>query len=266
MKLVLVVTGAYACLLLTACHGKKQLSSDKSNHTLVDQSHAPKDSCVPSRDASFLKERINGNTIQYKWFAAKAKVDFQSPQQSINLMANIRIRKDSLIWISFQKLGVEGARVLITTDTIKLIDRMHRQYLAQPLYWLQYQYNISLNYPQLEAFIIGNLSDYQDQDFGVDKDCKTYILTALRDNTRAELRLDGLNYLVQKILLFNRDGQLQEELSDYQSINNQSISFQRNINIKAKNGDTRADIYVQKVDINVPQRTEFSIPDNYEKL
>ena len=102
--------------------------------------------------------RANVAEIDFRYLTAKSKISFKSPEQDIdNANINIRVRKDSLIWLSVNKLGIEAVRGLITHDSIMIIDKIHREYTVYDFPTLSKQFNFDMNFALLQALIVGNL-------------------------------------------------------------------------------------------------------------
>lgn len=102
--------------------------------------------------------RANVAEIDFRYLTAKSKISFKSPQQDIdNASINIRVRKDSLIWLSVSKLGIEAVRGLITRDSITIIDKIHKEYSVYDFPTLSKQFNFVMNFELLQALIVGNL-------------------------------------------------------------------------------------------------------------
>lgn len=102
--------------------------------------------------------RTNVAEIDFRYLTAKSKISFKSPQQDIdNANINIRVRKDSLIWVSISKLGIEAVRGLITRDSITIVDKIHKEYTVYDFPTLSRQFNFSMNFELLQALIVGNL-------------------------------------------------------------------------------------------------------------
>ena len=102
--------------------------------------------------------RANVAEIDFDYLTAKSKISFKSPEQSIdNASVNIRVRKDSLIWVSISKLGIEAVRGLITRDSIVILDKIHREYAVYDYATLSKQFNFAMNFDLLQALIVGNL-------------------------------------------------------------------------------------------------------------
>lgn len=102
--------------------------------------------------------RANVAEIDFRYLTAKSKISFKSPEQDIdNANINIRVRKDSLIWLSVNKLGIEAVRGLITRDSITVIDKIHREYTVYDFPTLSRQFNFAMNFDLLQALVVGNL-------------------------------------------------------------------------------------------------------------
>ncbi len=102
--------------------------------------------------------RTNVAEIDFRYLTAKSKISFKSPEQDIdNANINIRVRKDSLIWLSVNKLGIEAVRGVITRDSITIIDKIHREYAVYDFPTLSRQFNFEMNFALLQALIVGNL-------------------------------------------------------------------------------------------------------------
>src|SRR5688572_33166959 len=74
---------------------------------------------------------VNVINTEFKTFSAKGRMQLETPEEKIGSSVTIRIKKDSVIWISMVPgLGIEAIRARITPDTIQIINRLQRQYIA----------------------------------------------------------------------------------------------------------------------------------------
>jgi hypothetical protein len=102
--------------------------------------------------------RANVAEVDFKYLTAKSKFSIKSQDQSTeNANMNLRVRKDSLIWFSVQKLGIEAARGIATRDSIVVMDKVHNEYSVFDYASLSRQFNFDLNFDLLQALIVGNL-------------------------------------------------------------------------------------------------------------
>ena len=66
------------------------------------------------------KKRLKIEELDFEYLQAKTKIQYEDGIQNLNANATIRIRQDSLIWISISSTGVEGIRSIIQKDSILL--------------------------------------------------------------------------------------------------------------------------------------------------
>jgi hypothetical protein len=105
-----------------------------------------------------VEARASVAAVNFHYLTAKSKISFKSEKQEIdNASVTIRIQQDSLIWVSVSKLGIEAARILITRDSIMILDKLNRAYAVTDFTSLSRQFSFNLSYPLLQALIIGNL-------------------------------------------------------------------------------------------------------------
>lgn len=114
---------------------------------------------VTARPRPGIEEaRANVAEIDFTYLTAKSKLSFKSKTQDIsNASLNIRVRKDSLIWVSISKVGFEAVRALITRDSVMIMDKLEQQYVVYDFPTLSRQFNFEMNYDLLQALIVGNL-------------------------------------------------------------------------------------------------------------
>jgi hypothetical protein len=117
---------------------------------------------VPPREdtAAVIREnyaKLEANRVPFVTFNAKVDVDYQGgdgKKEDVNI--TLRMFKDSLIWLSAGKLGFEGLRVLITPDSVELLDKMDKVYTRRSVAYLQEVTGLPLDLPALQDLIIGN--------------------------------------------------------------------------------------------------------------
>ena len=103
------------------------------------------------------KKRLKIEELDFEYLQAKTKIQYEDGIQNLNANATIRIRQDSLIWISISSTGVEGIRSIIQKDSIFVIDRINKEYREFSFDSLQRAYNIPIDYDMVQGVLIGNL-------------------------------------------------------------------------------------------------------------
>lgn len=130
-----------------------------SSATTATPGTAPISASASSRPRPGIEEaRANVAEIDFTYLTAKSKLSFKSKTQDIsNASLNLRVRKDSLIWISISKLGIEAVRALISRDSVVIMDKLEQEYVVTDFPTLSRQFNFEMNYDLLQALIVGNL-------------------------------------------------------------------------------------------------------------
>jgi hypothetical protein len=84
---------------------------------------------LPLRSADKLVERVVAHQPHVRWYTAKADVTVATDTSRQNFNAQVRSVSDSALWTSITAvLGIEAARVVLTHDSVKLLDRLHDTY------------------------------------------------------------------------------------------------------------------------------------------
>ena len=80
---------------------------------------------IKEHGADYLFEKLKENELQFEWFSAKFNCDLVIDNKKNSFRGQLRMHRDSAIWGSFSPaLGIEMARILITTDSVKFINRI----------------------------------------------------------------------------------------------------------------------------------------------
>lgn len=145
---------------LASCH-KQRISTNTTlpvKDTVVVINAADSVTTDSSETETAVSAPVIIQELAFDYLTAKSKFSFQNDKQDFdNTNINIRIKKDSLIWISVTGVGFEVARGLITTDSIVFMDKFHKDYFVFSYAQLSKQYNFELNFALLQSIIVGNL-------------------------------------------------------------------------------------------------------------
>jgi hypothetical protein len=120
---------------------------------------------VPDTPNADTQQRINAtlaqlqnNHIAFNTFSAKLGVDYKGTDgKGHDVNANIKMYRDSAIWVSVNAiLGIEAIRLLITKDSVKLLNKLEKTYAARGISFLQEATSLPLDLNTLQNLIIGN--------------------------------------------------------------------------------------------------------------
>lgn len=226
-------------------------------------------------DSSILinatKEILQKNYIDFKTFSAKIKLDIEdSKGKKPDLLANIRMIKDSAIWISISAsiLNIEVFRVLVTKDSVILLNKQEKEVQCRSISYLQEITEIPFDFNTLQDLLIGNPIFYNEKNISVKKsedfllissktnEFKNLLTISTIDNTLQHSKLDDVNFARNRTADFTYDS--------YESNNEIKFSTNRQIIASEKNKlDVRMNF--KQFEFNKELSVNFSVPKNYKK-
>ena len=94
----------------------------------------------------------------YEWLTANLDIQAEGNGQSFNdLSGQLRMRKDSLVWISVTAtMGIEVARIKVSNDSIWVLNRLEKTYLSEPLDTISAQLGMPLSLPWVQTLLLNN--------------------------------------------------------------------------------------------------------------
>ena len=127
------------------------------------------------------------NTVSYK---ASGKLNDGEKSNSFKL--NIRMKPDSVIWISVTAYSYEAARLLATPDSVFMINRAEKKYFKGDYAFFNQRLNVDVDFHSLQAILLANSIGLDEMDKvrrSNDKDY--YLLSSFRKaklNRKAKMK------------------------------------------------------------------------------
>ncbi|MEC9231128.1 MAG: DUF4292 domain-containing protein [Bacteroidota bacterium] len=104
-----------------------------------------------------LVDSIKEYECEVEWIKLKSETSIKFEDEELEVTLNFRIKKDSLIWINASNYGVKIARAFIAKDSIKVQSEYpSKTYFVGTFDDFEEQYNLSISYPLIENFLLGN--------------------------------------------------------------------------------------------------------------
>lgn len=100
---------------------------------------------------------LNIQQVDFEYFSGKARVNFKDNKKEQEVKANIRIRKDSVIWMTFSVIGVQGGKALINKDSITIVSNLEKEYYVFDYAELSKRFNFHIDYKIVQEAMLGNL-------------------------------------------------------------------------------------------------------------
>jgi hypothetical protein len=100
-------------------------------------------------------EDLLGFTLKdWQYFSSKIDVEYRNGEDKKNFNVNIRMLKDSLVWISAGLFGIEGVRVLINKDSMVVLNKIDKKYMVYKNEAISGLSDVPLTVGQIQNLII----------------------------------------------------------------------------------------------------------------
>ena len=182
---------------------------------------------IKTLSANHLIREIEDNQFEFENLEAKIGVNLKG-SDNLGLKGQIRMQKDSVIWISLSlKVGIEIGRVMITNDSIKYINRSSKTYLVESIDTFKEKFPMDLSLQNLQDLLIGNdnhLRNYGKNRVFVEND--NYVLEITENDynliknviaSPENFKINGLEYKD----LYNKQNGIKIQYDAFQNIDGQ---------------------------------------------
>ena len=104
-----------------------------------------------------LIKQINIKNISPDWTSLNSKIKVNKEGQEVTINAHIRIKRDSIIWISVKApLGIEIFRTMITSDSIYYMNRMNKNYFIKHISHIREIVKADVSFIKLQEIIFAS--------------------------------------------------------------------------------------------------------------
>ena len=98
--------------------------------------------------------RATNTTFTFLNAKGKAQINLKGNKQGANLA--LRMRRDSIIWVSASLAGIEGVRAVLTRDSVRVINRLEKTYFSGGYDYLSKLLNVPVSFAHMQALLLGD--------------------------------------------------------------------------------------------------------------
>lgn len=213
---------------------------------------------------------LDWKPLDFDYLILKSKINVKTKDNNVNATANIRIKRDSIIWISVTPgMGIEIIRSIITPDSVKIINRLENKYDKYSITYLKETLGIDLNFYNLQNLLVGDLLlplEKQDQVKELQLD-ELWEINQERENVFASSRLSKTQKKVTRLEAQNKDQKyLRVNYSNFTIVDSLLIHQSQAMLLVNHQDSSFLETSHQKIEF--PSKNvafPFSVPKKYEK-
>ncbi len=218
----------------------------------------------PKIAASEIKLHID--ELNFNFLKAKSKIVWKSAEKTDSYTLDIRMKKDSLIWVNISQSGFTGATGLFSRDRVQLYQKIDNTYFSLTYDSLSVMMGFRIDYSILQSLIVGN-QPYKKNNSRVIRENENIILKQQEGRINID-NLVGPNRKLKKLLVNDvpTNNKLTMDFEEFKLLNKVLFPFSSQINLDVrdkqnKNVNTLITIKYSKVELlDTPLEFPFRVP------
>lgn len=209
------------------------------------------------------------NQQDFKTLSIRANAKYEDAKQSHSMNADIRIKKDEIIWINIKFLGIPMAKAMITPTKVSYYEKINNSYFDGDFSVLSNWLGTDLDFNKVQNLFLGKAIDDLTKERWVSEVVEKMFKLSLPNNAdiTKEFYFEGANYLLKKETIVQASKNRNLEIH-YPSFKEDKGMFLPNeINIKAEQKDqVSIDIVFKHTTFDENLSYPYSIPNGYSKV
>ena len=225
-----------------------------------------KSSVIVPNDSLSIEE------IDFEYLHGKARMVLKDGNKELDVKANIRVRKDSVIWMNFTVIGVQGGRALINKDSITIVSNVSKEYFVFDYRELSRKFNFPIDYNVIQSAMLGNLLLPRTAQDTVERETASYLVKQQFGSVDVLNFIHAITLKIQKVELKenNTHNSLVINYANFQPLAPKLFPYDGTISLfyKAPAGLLNTTIIFEynKVEVGDKElRFPFNIPKKYDR-
>lgn len=199
----------------------------------------------------------------------RANAKYEDKKQSHSLNADIRIKKDQIIWINIKFLGIPMAKAMITPSKVSYYEKINNTYFEGDFSLLSNWLGTDLDFNKVQNLFLGKAIDDLTKDNWISEINEKLFKLSIPSNASVnkEFYFESANYLLKRATIsqVNRNRSLEIYYPSFKEDN--AMYLPNEINIKAEQKDkVSLNIAYKNTIFNEELSYPFSIPSGYSAV
>lgn len=244
-------------ILFVGCASKKSTVTKSPNNSAAVSNTSREDFAI--------------NNLDFRTFSgrAKSKVEFGSEKQDVTL--HMRVQRNKAIWISVTAtfLNYEAARVLITPDSIKILNKLNSEYTAKPFSYIQRYTGAGVSFNVLQDLLLSNVSQdlLRTDQLTVAKAADDVQIVGVKNDLSFQYSLTkDYRPKVFRLTPVGASESLEAFYSSFNAITGYNFPQKQNISLSTNSLKINAVLDYNKVEFNQELEMPFTVPSKYRVI
>ena len=205
--------------------------------------------------------------LNFNYLKAKSKIVWKTQQNQDTYTVDIRMKKDSLIWVNISQTGITGATGLFSKSKVQFYQKINGEYFNLTYDSVSVLMGFKVDYLILQSLIVGN-QPYKKNNSRVIRENENIILKQQEGRINID-NMVGPNRKLKKILVNDvpTSNKMTMDFEEFTMLNQVLFPFSSQINLDVKDKDnknvnTLITIKYSKVELlDTPLEFPFKVPE-----
>ncbi|MBC5835629.1 DUF4292 domain-containing protein [Flavobacterium sp. F372] len=248
----------FTAVSIMACKAKKTVAEQTVSQEAV----------VDTKAKEIIQKHYE-NALNFQTASIRSSAEYQDKKQSISINADIRIKKDEIIWINLKFFGIPMAKAFITPTRVSYYEKINNSYFDGDYSILSKMLGTDLDFQKVQNLLLGRpIDNLTKEDFIAEVADNLFQLKSKNKTDIEKLfSFETANYLLKKQFI-NQISKNRNVMVNYPSFFNQDNMFLPiGVSILANQQDqVKIDVEYKKITFNEELSYPYSIPDGYSQI
>ena len=254
-------------IFIVAIASTMMVVSCKSKQALIQNSVSEP---LKALKSSTIIDKHYASKTDFSTVYIKSNARFDNGNQTQNVTAEIRIKKDEQILVSVRFLGITMAKASITPTKVSYYEKLKGTYFEGDFSGLSQWLGTDLDYNKVQNMLLGEaLDDLRKGKYNQTLDEQSYRLDdKANNNTQKAFYIDATNFKIRKQEVSQTDKarKIQMNYGNYQNFDKRILPLQLHIDATQEKGKTEIDLEYTDVNFNEELSFPYSVPNGYKRI
>ena len=220
-------------------------------------------------------QTLEENQSGFQWMSSRFSGSVNWKSKTHSIAGSFRMKKDSAIYVSIAPLlGIEVARALITTDSVKILNRLDATYYLGDINLLNKMFDTDVDFQMLQSLFLANdFPHFKDQGFVLEQNEKFLKLhnpERKREDNKGKpinqsLLLNPEDMKIKSNIIFVEESNttLRADYENYENIKGNWLPSQMKIVFASNQQVSDLNMSFSRTTIDEPKRMRFTVPSKY---
>lgn len=191
---------------------------------------------LKNKSSEELIDLMMQSKLEAKFINSKGNVEITFQDEKNSLRSNIRIQKDSAVWISLSKATLPVLTTIVSNDSVKFLNKLKKEYFQDNFASINEILNTEIDYELLQDFFLGEPIAFDaEEDYIIKIDDNSYLISSEKSRKIEKLLkkgkikdepflyrcwIDPANYKCKKVIinLVSQNTELEVNYSKWESV------------------------------------------------